>query len=80
MIGLLSILGAFLVLGAYFMLATERWSQREWPYHVTSLVSAVILTYVAVSLKSPGYLLLNVAWGVISLYTLAKIRRRHMLP
>lgn len=70
MVQIVSLVGALLTLLAYFMIATQRWSQKGYAYHTISLVSCFLLGYVSVVYKNMGYILLNLAWAAVAVHTL----------
>lgn len=65
-----SLLGAVLILSAYFALQRRWWSSHEWPYLWCNLLGAALLTVVAVADRRLGFILLEAVWALVTLQTM----------
>ena len=71
----ISLLGAIGILGA-FMANTFGWvSRANLSYHVTNLIGAGILTFIAVVEQQLGFILLEGAWTLVSLWGMVQVLR-----
>lgn len=69
------IVGALLILAAY--IAAQFWAldQRSYPYLLLNLIGSAILAVLALIGRQWGFLLLEGAWAVVSLWSiLARVR------
>lgn len=75
---ILSILGAVLILGAFFSLQRGWWTSRGSAYLWCNFVGAAVLTVVAVVDRRIGFVVLELAWAAVSAVALfaRKSRRR----
>jgi hypothetical protein len=63
----MSLLGAFMVLGAYFALQRGWLTGDERVFNLLNFVGAGMLTWVAVEDRRIGFILLEGAWALLSL-------------
>ena len=68
----LSLVGAGLVLGAFLALQRHWWTSRSAPYLWANFVGALLLTVVAVIDRRLGFVLLEVTWGAVSLWSILR--------
>ncbi len=71
----LSVLGAGLILTAFYFLQRGRWTSHGLPYLWVNLFGAVFLTVVAIHDRRAGFIILEIAWALVSLYGLRGARR-----
>lgn len=71
---LVSLVGAFLVLGAYAALQTGRLGRETTTFCLMNFVGSALLTWIAVVDRRAGFILLEGLWAVLSLIPL--LRRR----
>ncbi|MBM3227371.1 hypothetical protein FJZ27_00700 [Candidatus Peribacteria bacterium] len=64
---LMGIVGMALILMAFFLLETHRWSADGIAYDVCNLAGAVLLVINAFHGKAWPFLILNAVWGLVSL-------------
>jgi hypothetical protein len=77
MIGqLVSILGAAMILAAFAALQAGKMRSESAAYLALNLAGSAILTYFAVEARNLGLIILEGAWAVISLGSLAKALMR----
>ncbi len=74
----MSLVGAFLVLGAYFALQRGWLAGEDRLFNLLNFVGAGMLTWVAVEDRRVGFILLEGAWALLSLP--GAIRRRVSRP
>jgi hypothetical protein len=75
----LQIGGALLILVAYGLAQLGRMDQRSLSYLLLNLVGSAILGYLAAAGRQWGFLLLEGAWALISLWGIAaRLRRRDL--
>jgi hypothetical protein len=75
----ISLVGALLILSAYFANQVGALSPSRWPYSAINLVGATLLAWVAIDATQYGFIVLEGAWAVISLFGLLRVglaRRR----
>lgn len=68
----LSLVGAGLVLGAFFALQRHWWTSRSAPYLWANFVGALLLTVVAVIDRRLGFVVLEVTWAAVSLWSIVR--------
>ncbi len=66
----MSVVGAILVLGAFVGNQVGRLSRRSKSYNLANVVGSGLLAYIAVVERQLGFILLEVVWGLVSLYAL----------
>jgi len=64
---LLGILGMALILLAFFMNQSKRWSQDDLIYDFVNLVGSVLLVVYALPALSWPFIILNGVWALVSL-------------
>jgi len=69
-----SFVGALLILVAYVGHQMGWMDSRKAGYNVLNAVGSAILAYIAFHPFQVGFVLLEVAWGLISVYALARPR------
>ena len=74
----ISLLGAGLILSAYFALQSSLVQKEHWFFNVANLLGSLLLLVVALVDRRWGFILLEAAWSIVSLHALA--RRRHKEP
>ena len=72
----IQIVGAALILVAYVAAQMERLDPQSRLYLVLNLVGSIILAVLAASGSQWGFLLLEGAWAIVSLWGLVAIARR----
>jgi hypothetical protein len=73
---LVSILGATMILLAYFALQRRWWSSHTWPYLWCNFLGATLLTVVAVADRRIGFIALEAVWALVTLQTMVSLRNR----
>ena len=74
-INIVSLVGAFLALLAYYMVSVDKWPASQRTYHWVNLISSVVLGCIAVYTGVLGYMLLNGVWGIVAVRSLYKMYR-----
>lgn len=74
-----SLVGAGLVLGAYFALQRRVWTSTGDAYLWFNLLGALLLTGVAIVDRRIGFVVLEAAWATISAWTIFGQRPRRPL-
>ena len=69
-----SLFGAVCVLGAYLALHRKRCTSTDRLYLWANILGAALLTVVAVADRRAGFVMLEGAWALISLWTLLATR------
>lgn len=69
---IVQLVGAALILIAFWANATGRWSRESAPYLWVNLVGSIFLGIVAVLLYQPGFILLELVWAAISFVGLVR--------
>jgi uncharacterized membrane protein len=64
---IVSVVGAVLILVAYFALQTNRLQQRDRRFSAMNFVGSVLLTWVAVVDRQVGFILLEGTWALLSI-------------
>ncbi len=64
---ILGLLGAGLLLLAYFKNSTSKWTSRNISYHVTNLGGAVLICVNTYYFSVYGPFILNIFWALIAL-------------
>lgn len=72
----IQIVGAVLILAAYVAAQMERLDPQSRLYLVLNLVGSIILAVLAASGAQWGFLLLEGAWAIVSLWGLVALSRR----
>ena len=70
--------GVALVLLAYYLLQTGRWSGHSLPYLMANLVGSVLLAVSLLYTFNLASFIIELAWIAISVYGI--LRRRHAPP
>lgn len=70
------VFGAALVLGAFALAQTDRWTPHAYPYLLVNLLGATILALSAVVARQWGFVLLNATWAAVSVAGLARRAQR----
>jgi hypothetical protein len=68
--------GALLILAAYAAAQAGRLDPHSIVYLVLNLVGSVVLAVLAAVETQYGFLLLEVAWAIVSLWSLVQVMRR----
>jgi hypothetical protein len=64
---LIGVLGAVLILGAYFSIQRGWLTLEQRVYHVMNFVGAALLTWIAATERQVGLTLVEGAWALLSL-------------
>ena len=72
---LISVLGALAILGAYVASQFGLVDTTKLSYQVANFLGSAVLTVVAVIAWQPGFILLEGAWALMSLWGIATILR-----
>jgi hypothetical protein len=67
-----SLVGAALVLGAFFALQRRWWTSRSALYLWANFVGALLLAFVAVADRRIGFVVLEATWAVVSLWSILR--------
>lgn len=79
-VDLIGILGAALLLFAYFMATTKRWQTHTPQYQLSNLGAAVLLIVYSFMKTAYVHVFINVVWAsvaIVGLVFIAEHRRRH---
>ena len=76
MLGLLEVLGAALVIGAFAAQQFGRLDASSARYQALNAVGAGLLAALALHDRRPGFLLLEATWCALSVYALTTRRRK----
>jgi lipid-A-disaccharide synthase-like uncharacterized protein len=79
-VDLVGILGAALLLVAYFMATTKRWQTHTPQYQLSNLGAAVLLIVYSFMKTAYVHVFINVVWAsvaIVGLVFIAEHRRRH---
>ena len=76
MLQLISVMGAFAILGAYAASQFGLADTSKPSYQVANFLGSAVLTIVAVIDRQLGFILLEGAWALVSLWGIATILRR----
>jgi hypothetical protein len=68
--------GALLILAAYALITTGRWSSDQLRYQTINAVGAGALLVWAVSIAAWQSALLNAVWAVVGVYGVLRLTRR----
>ena len=74
MVHVLGGIGTILVLGAYFLVSTQRIASRSLAFQGMNLVGAVLLAIYGVLLVAWASVVLNVVWAIIGAAALWRMR------
>jgi hypothetical protein len=67
--------GVAMILVAYFLLQTERWSGQSVGYSVVNLVGSLMITVSLMYDFNLSSFIIEMAWIAISIYGIARARR-----
>ncbi len=67
-----SVIGAILILAAFFLSQTGRVSREDKLYNILNLIGSAILGVIAVINWQAGFVLLEGSWAILSIYALIK--------
>jgi paired small multidrug resistance pump len=67
--------GVVLILIAYFLLQTERWSGQSLRYSLVNLVGSLMITVSLIYDFNLSSFIIEVAWIAISIYGMVRARR-----
>ncbi|MGI6549584.1 MAG: CBU_0592 family membrane protein [Syntrophomonadales bacterium] len=70
----LSVLGALMILAAFALSQTGRADREDRLYNLLNLVGSAILVVIAIREVQAGFIILEGAWAVLSLYALIRFR------
>lgn len=71
---ILSVIGALLILAAYWLLHRKRLESDGAPYLWMNLVGGLLLALVAIHDRRIGFILLETTWALIALLGLWRLR------
>ena len=74
MVQVTSVLGAALILSAYGLLQIGRMGRHDAWFNLLILIGSLLLTVVAVFDLRWGFILLEAAWALLSLFGLIRLR------
>jgi hypothetical protein len=66
----IQLIGAILILVAFTLAQLHLLEQTSYPYLISNFVGAVLLGVIAVMEEQWGFVLLEVVWGLVSLWSL----------
>jgi hypothetical protein len=66
----IQLIGAILILVAFTLAQFHLLEQTSYPYLISNFVGAVVLGVIAVIEEQWGFVLLEVVWGLVSLWSL----------
>lgn len=72
---LISLLGAVVILGAYAALQSQKLQSETAAYQALNALGGALLCATAVAERQYGFILLEGAWTVLSLWGLARVLR-----
>jgi hypothetical protein len=72
----MSVLGALLILSAFALLQRGVWGATGMPYLLFNLTGATALMVVAIWDRRVGFIILEAAWALVSVWSLAARRSR----
>jgi hypothetical protein len=72
---LISLLGAVVILGAYAALQSRKLESETAAYQALNALGGALLCATAVAERQYGFILLEGAWAVLSLWGLARVLR-----
>jgi len=64
---IIGLIGAFLILLAFFMNQIHKWKSDSIVYDITNLVGALLMAYYSYILRAWPFLILNLVWAGVSL-------------
>ncbi|MBD3304594.1 hypothetical protein GF343_05600 [Candidatus Woesearchaeota archaeon] len=64
---IIGLIGAFLILLAFFMNQVHKWKSDSIVYDITNLVGALLMAYYSYILRAWPFLILNLVWAGVSL-------------
>lgn len=76
MIQIISLLGAFLILLAYFANSRHWLGPRDRAYNLMNLVGGLLLLWVAIVDRRAGFVVLELAWALIAIPPLLRPKER----
>ena len=76
----ISLVGAALILAAFAAQQAGRLNPTDAVYLALNFVGSAILAYFAIEAKSLGLSVLEVAWALISLWSLTRVWMKPSLP
>ena len=71
-----SLVGATLILGAYFALQRRWWTRDGTAYLFFNLIGSLLLLLVAVADRRIGFIVLETVWAIVSADSLLRRRAR----
>lgn len=77
---ILQVLGALLVLAGFALAQFGLLDQRSYPYLLLNLAGSALLAALALAARQWGFLLLEGAWALVSLWSLVGRVRARSLP
>lgn len=63
----LGLVGAIVILFAFFMNQTHRWKSTYVVYDLSNLIGALLMAYYSYDLRAWPFLALNLVWAAVSL-------------
>lgn len=66
--------GVVLILAAYFLLQTERWSGQSLSYSLVNLIGSLMITVSLIYDFNLSSFIIEVAWIAISIYGIVRAR------
>ena len=73
MIDFLGLIGAVLLLLAYFMATTKRWQTHSFPYQLSNLAAACLLIVYSFSKTAYVHVAINIVWASVAIVGLVMI-------
>lgn len=81
LIDVVGVVGASLLLLAYFMATTKRWQTHTMAYQLSNLGAAALLIVYSFSKTAYVHVVINIIWAIVAIVGLVYMvehRRRHL--
>jgi multisubunit Na+/H+ antiporter MnhF subunit len=72
---IVGIVGASLLLVAYFMATTKRWQTHTLQYQLSNLVAAILLIYYSFTKTAYVHVVINIVWASVAVVGLVLIEK-----
>lgn len=72
------LIGALLLLLAFFMITNEKWTRLSLKYQGANLIASSLLLGYSILKSAYAFIALNIVWAMVALFGLLKARKKQI--